>query len=389
MGLREKIFLAFFIIVTLLLGVTLYYTNTQTTKFELARIIGKLQNTQGRFLDKFETEREAALKLVGTITSDQKYRSFLQQARDNYYPFAEEIGLDTKADLVFVVGEDMAVLGTYPLSKSGDGKQVRGKQIAWVMERVEEDHVNGLLGEILDNGKSISRVLSFGGLLMNTINVPLKESLSDDYALGVVSVSFAINDDWVKQLLKDESPEKSGIFHLDGKPVAANIPMARSGALLDAAMAVPGGKGFEFEGERFIMLHDAFAKAGRPAGYLFAVSLDKDMAPFVALQWKIFALGVLALITGLGVMLGLANRIVRPIRQLVTGTQEVLGGNYDYKVEPQSRDEVGQLTRAFNDMTEGLQEKKQIHDMFVESERALGKARIRSTLFLKMFRWLC
>ena len=264
MGLREKIFLAFFIIVTLLLGVTLYYTNTQTTKFELARIIGKLQNTQGRFLDKFETEREAALKLVGTITSDQKYRSFLQQARDNYYPFAEEIGLDTKADLVFVVGEDMAVLGTYPLSKSGDGKQVRGKQIAWVMERVEEDHVNGLLGEILDNGKSISRVLSFGGLLMNTINVPLKESLSDDYALGVVSVSFAINDDWVKQLLKDESPEINGVFHLDGKPVAANIPMARSGALLDAAMAVPGGKGFEFEGERFIMLHDAFAKAGRP-----------------------------------------------------------------------------------------------------------------------------
>lgn len=379
MGLREKIFLAFFAIVTLLLGGTLYYTNTQTTAFELARIVGELQKTQSRFEDKFESERRATLKLVDTITSDQKYRSFLQQVRDNYFSFAEEIGIDTQADLVFVVDEDVAVRGTYPVPKPENAKanseekgEESGEHFDWVTERVEEEHVDDVLGDILETGKSISRVLSFGDQLMNTVNVPLKESLSDDYALGVVSVGVVINDDWVKQLLKDEDSEVHAVFHVDGKPVAANIPKPKRTTLLNSALSasgaapgeMSGGGEMIFEGERYIILNGVFAKAGRPAGYVFAASLDKAMAPFVSLQWKIFGLGVVALVFGLVVMLGLANRIVRPIRQLVTGTQHVLDGNYDYKVEPKSQDEVGVLTRAFNDMTEGLQEKEQIRNLF-------------------------
>ncbi|MDA1090031.1 MAG: HAMP domain-containing protein [Proteobacteria bacterium] len=403
MGLREKIFLAFFSIVTLLLGVTLYYTNSQTTAFELARIVSELRKTQGRFEEKFESERKATLRLVDTITSDQKYRSFLQQVRDNYFSFAEEIGMDTKADLVFVVDDKLAVRGTFPLSKTqkaankseegeekieeaeekseageGESEEAEGKpddqdqgrdaHVAWVLDRVEEVHVDELLAEILESGKSVSRVLSFGDALMNTVNVPLKESLSDDYALGVVSVGFTINDAWVKQLLKDEGAEVNAIFHIDGKAVAANVSNYRRAALLKAALADSGaatdGTAFNFKGERYIMLKDAFAKAGRPAGYVFAASLDKAMAPFISLQWKIFVLGVVALIIGLVIMLGLANRIVHPIRLLVTGTKEVLDGNYDYKVEPQSSDEVGVLTRAFNDMTKGLQEKEQIRNLF-------------------------
>jgi len=130
MGLRAKIFLTFFYIVTLLLGVTLYYTNSQTTAFELARIVAELQKTRGRFEGKFDSERQATLRLVGTITSDQKYRSFLQQVRGNYYSFAEEIGMDTKPDLVFVVDEDMAVRGTYPLRKAEkpDNQSEQGEQ---------------------------------------------------------------------------------------------------------------------------------------------------------------------------------------------------------------------------------------------------------------------
>jgi len=363
MGLRTKIFAAFFSIVTLLLGVTLYYTNSQTTEFELAGIISELKKTQGRFQDKFESERKATLRLVATITSDQKYRSFLQQVRDNYFSFAEEISLDTQADLVFVVDEELAVRGVSP-AKEEKKKKNREEHIAWIMEQAEQGHVNGLLSEILDSGKNASRVLTFGDQLMNTVNVPLKESLSDDYALGVVSVGIAIDDKWVKALLKDESSDVHAVFHIGGKPVAANVPEGRREAILTAAMASAGGEAFDFEGERYIKLEGAFEKAGRPAGYLFAASLDKAMAPFVSLQWKIFALGMTALVLGLVVMLGLANRIVHPIRLLVTGTQQVLGGNYDFKVEPRSRDEVGRLTRAFNDMTEGLREKEQIRNLF-------------------------
>ena len=60
----------------------------------------------------------------------------------------------------------------------------------------------------------------------------------------------------------------------------------------------------------------------------------------------------------------LTNRIVFPNRMLVQGTKEILDGNYEYTVQNKSRDEVGQLARAFNFMTGGLKEKEQIRSLF-------------------------
>ena len=120
MGLRGKIFTAFFGILALLMGGTIHYTNSQTTEFQTAQITGQLRSTKIRFEKKFKSERANLLKLVRTITSDQKYRSFLQQVKDNYFSFAEEIVLDTNADLVFVVDEEMVVRGaSSPLKGAG------------------------------------------------------------------------------------------------------------------------------------------------------------------------------------------------------------------------------------------------------------------------------
>ena len=212
MGLRGKIFAAFFGILVLLMGGTIYYTNSQTTEFQTTQITSQLRSTRIGFDRKFETERASLLKLVRTITSNQKYRSFLQQVKDNYFSFAEEISFDTQADLVFVIDEDMAVRGasTWPELLNVD----REKHLELVSAQIEEPHVDDLLIDILDEGEEISRVLTFGDELMNTVNVPLKESLSDDYALGVVSVGILIDDEWVNDLLDDAGSSVSVVFHI-------------------------------------------------------------------------------------------------------------------------------------------------------------------------------
>jgi len=83
MGLRSKLFSVFFTIILVLLVFTHYYSNSKTTAFETTRITQQLHTTQAHFLDRFDSEGSYNLKLVKTITSDQKYRSFLQQMRDN------------------------------------------------------------------------------------------------------------------------------------------------------------------------------------------------------------------------------------------------------------------------------------------------------------------
>ncbi|MDO5374751.1 MAG: ATP-binding protein [Staphylococcus rostri] len=51
----------------------------------------------------------------------------------------------------------------------------------------------------------------------------------------------------------------------------------------------------------------------------------------------------------------LSTRITNPLRELKTQAQEVAKGNYDMKVHVQTKDEIGELAIAFNQMSEHIQ----------------------------------
>jgi sigma-B regulation protein RsbU (phosphoserine phosphatase) len=59
-----------------------------------------------------------------------------------------------------------------------------------------------------------------------------------------------------------------------------------------------------------------------------------------------------------------ARRLTRPISALTAGVSRVTGGDLSQALPVRSRDEVGQLTRAFNDMTEGLRQRDFIRNAF-------------------------
>lgn len=56
----------------------------------------------------------------------------------------------------------------------------------------------------------------------------------------------------------------------------------------------------------------------------------------------------------------LAQILVRPIRRLEAGTQRISGGDYDVNIPVTSRDEIGDLTAAFNEMSRNLAIKEQL-----------------------------
>jgi PAS domain S-box-containing protein len=83
--------------------------------------------------------------------------------------------------------------------------------------------------------------------------------------------------------------------------------------------------------------------------------VSEALATVVALRNTVLGIGVVAaLVVGLlGVLF--ARTLTRPLRQLVVGAQEIGRGNLDYRIEVETRDEIGQLSQAFNQMTENLQ----------------------------------
>lgn len=75
---------------------------------------------------------------------------------------------------------------------------------------------------------------------------------------------------------------------------------------------------------------------------------------------------LLAVFAAIAVALYLSKKLVRPLLTLAAGTQAVSIGDFRPLPEPPSRDEVGQLTRSFNDMTRQLEEARRM----VETNRA-------------------
>jgi class 3 adenylate cyclase len=70
-----------------------------------------------------------------------------------------------------------------------------------------------------------------------------------------------------------------------------------------------------------------------------------------------------ALVAGL-VGLLVARRVTRPVSALTRGVGRVARGDLSQALPVVSRDEIGQLTRAFNDMLEGLRQRDFIRDTF-------------------------
>ncbi|WP_284269425.1 adenylate/guanylate cyclase domain-containing protein [Bradyrhizobium iriomotense] len=82
------------------------------------------------------------------------------------------------------------------------------------------------------------------------------------------------------------------------------------------------------------------------------------------------AIDVSAVVTGLAAVLGLgfaflvSSGITRPVRRLLEGTQEIEAGRFDQLISVSTKDEIGQLSAAFNRMVEQLRRNERIRETF-------------------------
>jgi diguanylate cyclase (GGDEF)-like protein len=119
-------------------------------------------------------------------------------------------------------------------------------------------------------------------------------------------------------------------------------------------------------------------------GIVAELNRDRAFARVARLQKLTLAL-VVALLAGLGLcayLLGLT--IVRPLRRLSEGAEQVAGGNLDIDLPVHSRSEVGFLTQVFNHMVARLrrshEELDSVNQMLKEKNRALHQLSITDDL---------
>ncbi|MDZ7360084.1 MAG: HAMP domain-containing protein [candidate division KSB1 bacterium] len=98
-----------------------------------------------------------------------------------------------------------------------------------------------------------------------------------------------------------------------------------------------------------------------PLGYA-GVGFSKNFidAPLNNAKKLIFSYAALVIIVSVWLIYFFARKMVNQIHELSRLAREVGGGNLEVRVEPRSKDELGQLVREFNNMVTHLREKVQM-----------------------------
>jgi class 3 adenylate cyclase len=133
-----------------------------------------------------------------------------------------------------------------------------------------------------------------------------------------------------------------------------------------------------------------------PGFYLISSSLTRRLSELRILQFSIAAFGLVAILFSFLVARLLAKRISDPVDALVNGIRKMQEGDYSATLPVKSRDEIGLLTEAYNQMLVTLKERlemlKFVSNATIEAirknltDRELGGLRKEVTVFFSDIR---
>ncbi|UCF63648.1 MAG: response regulator [bacterium] len=88
-------------------------------------------------------------------------------------------------------------------------------------------------------------------------------------------------------------------------------------------------------------------------GKYLLLAYDDTVNQFLIQKAQYIAVAVSILLLALGLILlhRFSVRVTRPIKNLMSGTEEVIQGNFDFQISVKDEGEMGQLARKFNEMT--------------------------------------
>jgi putative nucleotidyltransferase with HDIG domain len=194
---------------------------------------------------------------------------------------------------------------------------------------------------------------------------------------GVVLLGQSLSE--VAQTITGSSPIVIAFYDGAGAVQASSrgaIPSLSSDVRHAVTSDTPVRVATQWDGRPFRLLVNDWTMRGTQLGYLAtAVPADDLSGSLNAIRLVLVALfGAIALGTIL-IGLALADRITRPIDQLVASMQVVSAGDYSRRVEVESQDEIGYLATTFNQMTAALQEQIRARDeAYFRNLEALARA---------------
>jgi class 3 adenylate cyclase len=194
--------------------------------------------------------------------------------------------------------------------------------------------------------------------------IALAKNLAQDAKVALIE-----NDQLALGALVQNSGRERGVVSVqlvkrDGR-VAASLEPTFVGIPVTLAESYEDGVHLERRGDVLSVAAEITWSADRIGEAQLELDLARLVGPILRetrtqLAWV--AIGVTAF--GVVAGLGFVALLVGPLRRLRAGVERLAAGDLAVRVPPTSRDEVGELTAAFNEMGESLQQKARIQQAF-------------------------
>jgi class 3 adenylate cyclase len=174
-------------------------------------------------------------------------------------------------------------------------------------------------------------------------------------------------DKLIQEVSAQEGVVRVRLLDRDGRVLASRDPSARGlqGESLAGHPQAPDGVWVSREG-RLLRVAAPVLYSDVPVGEAqVEIDLRLLVDPVVASNTRqLAAVAVVVVVIGVLAGLGFVALLVGPLRRLRVGVERMAAGDVTVRVPPTSRDEVGELTRAFNEMGDSLEQKQKIQKAF-------------------------
>lgn len=191
---------------------------------------------------------------------------------------------------------------------------------------------------------------SFQGYAVVVINSNSLQKIMNDYSglgeTGETTIGYK-NKDGDAQFIRPPRFSKDD----------SNIVISKTNTSVAMVEALAGVEHLEKDG---IDYRDktiyAATKYIQPSGWGIVVKIDKAelYKPIYSHAIQLGSIGLFLIILIIIFSLNIANGIARPIEKLKEGTKEISKGDFGYNIVINSNDEIGDLSRSFNSMTEAI-----------------------------------
>src|SRR5579864_587918 len=359
--LRTKFLLSMVLITTGLTALSLFLVRQSVQSQITKEIFSDLRNSVSTF-QSFQREKEITLSHAADLLADLPTLRALMTTHD------EATIQDGSAPLWRLAGSDLFVLA----DREGTVVALQTDTPGFTREMAQASLTSSLESQ---------RRWWFGAKHLYEIFLkPIYFGpASENHLLGFLVIGYEINEGVASQIGRIANSKV--VFYYGDDVVISTL-----GTSLDSALAgrklpvapISHPQSTQIGDERFLETTLELSPQATAKVQLTVLrSYDEAIALLKKLNRLLLALDLLAILIGTGLVFFISHTFTRPLAHLLAGVSALEKGDFTYALDVRSRDEVGELSGAFERMRESLLKTQQ---SLLEAERLATIGRMASSI---------